>query len=153
MEFDIWNVFLLLDSATTDTIFSWQKMFSMMTKHITIIIGSYLVLYPIGEVCLVMPRSTHVHVSKVVYSQMSIRNSLDFQDVQYNGFHLHTTRNIIKNCYRFWNVMDVQLKIFWHTSQTYTPFLWFIHPKGKIIAFYMNKWHKCPRHPKVLAMR
>jgi hypothetical protein len=64
-----------------------------MTKHITTITSSYLLSYYIGETYLIIPRGTHRHVSRVVYSPMSIKNLSSFQDGQGNGFHLHTVED------------------------------------------------------------
>lgn len=88
------NVSLLLDSTTTDTIFYDKKYFSylghVMTKYVTTITGSHLVSYQIGRACLVMPRGTRICVSRVVYSPTFTRNLLSFQDIRRNGLHLFT---------------------------------------------------------------
>lgn len=80
IEFDTLSVYLLLDCTTTHIILRDNKCFSylgpMITKHITTITSRCLVLYQIDEVCLVMPRDTCIHVSRVVYSPTSITNLL-----------------------------------------------------------------------------
>ena len=76
------NVFLLLDIATTNTIFRDKKYFLylglVMTKHIITITGSYLISYQLGKVCLVMPGGTRIHVSRVIYSPISKKKLLNF---------------------------------------------------------------------------
>jgi hypothetical protein len=97
IEYATLSVSLLLESVTHWHCYSWQYRFyslgPMMTKHITTITSSYLLSYYIGETYLIIPRGTHRHVSRVVYSPMSIKNLSSFQDGQGNGFHLHTVED------------------------------------------------------------
>lgn len=62
------NVYLLLDSATTDTILCDKKYFSYLghvnRKHITTITSSHLISYQIGKACIVMPGGTCIRVSR-----------------------------------------------------------------------------------------
>lgn len=80
-ESDTLNISLVLDSTTTDIILRDKKYISSlgpMIKYITTIIGSSLISYQIGEVCLVMPMDTYIHVSTIFYSQSK---PIEFQDV------------------------------------------------------------------------
>ena len=95
-ELNTSNIFLLVNSATTNTILRDKKYFSylgpMMTKHITTVTGSHLISYQIGEACLIMSGGTYIRISRIVYLPMSTRNLLSFQDIRRNGFHLCTAK-------------------------------------------------------------
>ena len=94
-----------------------------MTYHITTIIGSHLITYQIGKVCLVIFGGIRLHVSRVIYLPTCIKNLLSFQDICRNGFHLRTFEKDNQKLLQILDHEECTIKTLWHAPQTYTSFL------------------------------
>ena len=151
------NIFLLVDSATTDTILRDKKYFSylgpMMAKHITTITGSHLISYQIGEACLVMPRGTYIRISRVVYLPTSIRNLLSFQNIRRNGFHLRTAEEDNKKLLQILDREGCSIENIPAYSSGMYIVLFIYSSEGEDAAFCVNTWHECMGHLGVSMMR
>ena len=151
------NISLLVNSATTDTILRDKKCFSylgpVMTKHITTVTGSHLISYQIGEACLVMPKGTHIRISRVVYLPMSTRNLLSFQDIRRNGFHLRTAEEDNQELLQILDREGCPIEnIPAYSSRMYIVPLICLSEREDV-AFCVNTWHERMGHPGVSMMR
>ena len=151
------NISLLVDSATTDIILRDKKCFSylglVMTKHITTITGSHLISYQIGEACLVMPKGTHIRISRAVYLPTSTRNLLSFQDIHRNSFHLRTAEEDDQEMLQILDREGCPIEnIPAYSSGMYiVPLI--CSSEGEDAAFCVNTWHERMGHPGVSMMR
>ena len=125
----------------------------MMTKHITTVTGSHLILYQIGEAYLVMPGGIYIRISRVVYLPTSTKNLLSFQDIRRNGFHLRTA---VEDNQKLLHILDRKgcpiENILAYFSSMYIVLIICLS-KGEDAAFCVNTWHERMDHPGVSMMR
>ena len=124
-----------------------------MTKHITTVTSSHLISYQIGEACLVMPRSTHIRISRDVYLPSSKRNLLSFQDIRRNGFHLRRAEEDNQELLQILDLEGCPIENIpaYSSGMNIVPLV--CSSECEDAVFCVNTWHERMGHPGVSMMR
>ena len=100
-----------------------------------------------------MYEGIHIHVIRVVFSPMSTKILMRFQDVRRNRFHLHTIEDDLQELLHILSHDGCSIE----DISTYTFGLYIISLiyslKGEITVSCVNRWHERIRHLEGLTMR